>query len=288
MGDRVAYTLPLGAYRTLRVVAAERLVKLPRRHRLRRGRVGHAQGIDGAISAHLVLIRSRRGDTVLVHAAAGGVGLLLGQWLKVLGADIDRHGGLAGKSRPRQGQRLYPRHRLSRRGFRRRGSRRSPDSKGCDVVYDSVGKDTWRGSLKSLTTARHVRPLRPVLGNDRGFQVLRSRLRRLAVSRRGPCCSTTSRAARSWPRAPRICSPGSASGQIKAHIGQRVALAAMRPPRTATWRRRRTMARRWLHSAAAYKLASMNADSCDLDTAPTLVATTSPFLKSISVGMPRT
>ena len=85
VGDRVAYTLPLGAYRTQRVVAAERLVKLP-------------DAIDFDVAASVMLkgltaqflltscFPVKAGDTVLVHAAAGGVGLLLGQWLKVLGA----------------------------------------------------------------------------------------------------------------------------------------------------------------------------------------------------------
>src|SRR6202795_2443468 len=84
VGDRVAYTLPLGAYRTQRVVAAERLVKLP-----------DAIAFDVAASVMLkgltaqFLLTScfavKAGHTVLVHAAAGGVGLLLGQWLKALG-----------------------------------------------------------------------------------------------------------------------------------------------------------------------------------------------------------
>src|SRR5271156_2749365 len=85
VGDRVAYTLPLGAYRTQRVVPVERLVKLP-----------DAIAFDVAASVMLkgltaqFLLTScypvKAGDTVLVHAAAGGVGLLLGQWLKSLGA----------------------------------------------------------------------------------------------------------------------------------------------------------------------------------------------------------
>src|ERR1700737_987111 len=85
VGDRVAYTLPLGAYRTQRIVAAERLVELP-----------DAIAFDVAASVMLkgltaqFLLTScypvQAGDTVLVHAAAGGVGLLLGQWLKALGA----------------------------------------------------------------------------------------------------------------------------------------------------------------------------------------------------------
>src|SRR5258705_10804879 len=79
-GDRVAYTMPLGAYRTQRVVAAERLVKLP-----------DAIAFDVAASVMLkgltaqFLLTScypvKAGDTVLVHAAAGGGGLLLWQWL---------------------------------------------------------------------------------------------------------------------------------------------------------------------------------------------------------------
>src|SRR5271156_344941 len=88
VGDRVAYTLPLGAYRTQRVVAAERLVKLP-----------DTIAFDVAASVMLkgltaqCLLTScypvKAGDTVLVHAAAGGVGLLLGQWLRSIGAITD-------------------------------------------------------------------------------------------------------------------------------------------------------------------------------------------------------
>src|ERR1700684_4238421 len=84
-GDRVAYTLPLGAYRTRRVVTADRLVKLP-----------DSMAFDIAASIMLkgltaqFLVTScypvKAGDTVLVHAAAGGVGLLLGQWLRSIGA----------------------------------------------------------------------------------------------------------------------------------------------------------------------------------------------------------
>src|SRR5271167_3384920 len=85
VGDRVAYTLPLGAYRTQRVVPVERLVKLP-----------DAIAFDVAASVMLkgltaqFLLTScyqvKAGYTVLVHAAAGGVGLLLGQWLRSIGA----------------------------------------------------------------------------------------------------------------------------------------------------------------------------------------------------------
>ena len=148
VGDRVAYTLPLGAYRTQRVVAAERLVKLP-----------DAIGFDVAASVMLkgltaqFLLTScfpvKAGDTVLVHAAAGGVGLLLGQWLKILGATSIGTAGSPEKVAIAKAN-----------GYTHVIDYRAEDfvarvkeitgAKGCDVVYDSVGKDTWRGSLKCL------------------------------------------------------------------------------------------------------------------------------------------
>ena len=147
-GDRVAYTLPLGAYRTRRVVPAERLVKLP-----------DAVDFDVAASVMLkgltaqFLITAcypvKAGDTVLVHAAAGGVGLLLGQWLKALGAISIGTAGSPEKAAMAKAN-----------GYGHVIEYRSEDfvarvkditaGRGCDVVYDSVGKDTWRGSLKCL------------------------------------------------------------------------------------------------------------------------------------------
>ena len=148
VGDRVAYTMPLGAYRTGRVVPAERLVKLP-----------DSLGFDVAASVMLkgltaqFLVTSsyavKAGDTVLVHAAAGGVGLLLGQWLKALGATSIGTAGSAEKTALAKAN-----------GYTHVVDYRSDDfvarvqditaGRGCDVVYDSVGKDTWRGSLKCL------------------------------------------------------------------------------------------------------------------------------------------
>jgi NADPH:quinone reductase len=147
-GDRVAYTMPLGAYRTRRVVPAERLVKLP-------------DVIDFEVAASVMLkgltaqflltacYPVKAGDTVLVHAAAGGVGLLLGQWLKALGAISIGTAGSPEKAAMAKAS-----------GYGHVIEYRSEDfaarvkditaGRGCDVVYDSVGKDTWRGSLKCL------------------------------------------------------------------------------------------------------------------------------------------
>jgi NADPH2:quinone reductase len=221
VGDRVAYTLPLGAYRTQRVVPAERLVKLP-------------DAIDFDVAASVMLkgltaqflltscYPVKAGDTVLVHAAAGGVGLLLGQWLKVLGAHSIGTAGSPEKVALAKAN-----------GYSHVIDYRAEDfvarvkeitgSKGCDVVYDSVGKDTWRGSLKCL----RMRGMFVHFGQSSGM-IADFKFSELASG--GSLYATrpmlfdyiktreelSSRAADLFARL--------ASGQIKAHIGQRVAL----------------------------------------------------------------
>jgi len=148
VGDRVAYTMHTGAYRTRRVVPADRLVKLP-----------DAIAFDVAASMMLkglttqFLLKScytvKAGDIVLVHAAAGGVGLLMGQWLKSLGATSIGTVGSADKIALAKAS-----------GYSHVIDYRTEDfaarvkditgGRGCDVVYDSVANDTWRGSLKCL------------------------------------------------------------------------------------------------------------------------------------------
>ena len=148
IGDRVAYTLPSGAYRTRRVVPANRLVKLP-------------DTIDFDVAASLMLkglttqfllnscYKVKAGQIVLVHAAAGGVGLLMGQWLKSLDAISIGTVGSADKIAVAR-QSGYS-HVIDYRAedFPAR-VKEITAGKGCDVVYDSVAQDTWRGSLKSL------------------------------------------------------------------------------------------------------------------------------------------
>lgn len=148
IGERVAYTLPIGSYRTRRVVPAERLVRLP-------------DGIDFDLAASVMLkgmtaqflVNScypvKRGEVVLVHAAAGGVGLLLGQWLKLLGATAIGTAGSPEKLTLAQAHGYAHVIDYRREDFAAR-VREITGGRGCDVVFDSVGQDTWRGSLKSL------------------------------------------------------------------------------------------------------------------------------------------
>ncbi|HEX3914712.1 MAG TPA: quinone oxidoreductase [Steroidobacteraceae bacterium] len=147
-GDRVAYTLPIGAYRTRRVVPAERLVKLP-------------DGIGFDVAASLMLkglttqflltscYAVKPGDVVLVHAAAGGVGLLMGQWLKSIGATAIGTAGSAEKTALARANGYTHVIDYRKQDFAARVKELTGGS-GCDVVYDSVANDTWRGSLKCL------------------------------------------------------------------------------------------------------------------------------------------
>jgi NADPH2:quinone reductase len=147
-GDRVAYTMPVGAYRTRRVVPADRLVKLPDSISFESAASVMLKGL----TAQFLLTSCfavQRGQTVLVHAAAGGVGLLLGQWLRLLGATAIGTVGSADKAEIARANGYQ--HVIDNRSedFAARVLEIT-DGKRCDVVYDSVGNDTWRGSLKSL------------------------------------------------------------------------------------------------------------------------------------------
>ena len=113
-GDRVAYAGgALGAYAGERVIAADRLVKLPDAIDFNTAAAMMLQGM----TAQYLLRRTYRvqaGETILVHAAAGGVGLILCQWAKASRCQRDRRGLDAGESRTRHCQRRRPCHRRPR------------------------------------------------------------------------------------------------------------------------------------------------------------------------------
>jgi len=148
VGDRVAYTLPVGAYRTRRVVPASRLVKLPDAVPFETAASVMLKGL----TAQFLLTSCfpvRAGHTVLVHAAAGGVGLLLGQWLKLLGAVAI--GTVGSEDKVAIAQANGYAHVVNNKtdDFVARVEQITGGAR-CDVVYDSVGLDTWRGSLNCL------------------------------------------------------------------------------------------------------------------------------------------
>ncbi|HET8883528.1 MAG TPA: quinone oxidoreductase [Solimonas sp.] len=148
-GDRVAYASgPLGAYAEARTMPAAVLVKLPDAIDDRRAAAMMLQGMTVEYlirRCHAV----QRGDTVLLHAAAGGVGLLASQWLKHLGATVIGTAGGEAKAALARAHGCdhvidYRREDVAAR------VRELTDGKGVPVVYDGVGRDTFAGSLASL------------------------------------------------------------------------------------------------------------------------------------------
>ncbi|TCP61317.1 NADPH2:quinone reductase [Rhodovulum bhavnagarense] len=147
-GDRVAYTTPNGACSTARVLPADRLVALP-------GTIPDeiaASVMLKGLTAHYLIHSSHAvqpGQTVLVHAAAGGVGLLLGQWLAAKG--VRAIGTAGGPDKVAlalaHGYETVIDYRADEFATQ---VLHATGGQGVDCVYDSVGRDTWRGSLKCL------------------------------------------------------------------------------------------------------------------------------------------
>jgi NADPH:quinone reductase len=150
VGDRVTYTgSPLGAYSTERVMPANSLIKLP-------VDITHetaaAMTMRGLSAAYWLLKTNpwmKAGDTILIHAAAGGVGLIAVQWAKLLGLRV------IGTVSTIQKAAVAKAHGCDEIIFYRSESvpervRDLTDGEGVTTVYDTVGKDTFEGSLKSL------------------------------------------------------------------------------------------------------------------------------------------
>lgn len=148
VGDRVAYVLKVGAYAEYTTVSAERLVKIPESIETRTAAAAMVQGM----TAHFLATSTypiRNGDAVLIHAAAGGVGLLLVQVAKRAGAQVI--GTVSTEEKAQLAREAGADHviRYTERDFEPEVQRLT-EGRGVQVVYDSVGKDTFERSLKSL------------------------------------------------------------------------------------------------------------------------------------------
>ncbi|KZL17556.1 Quinone oxidoreductase 1 [Pseudovibrio axinellae] len=148
VGDRVAYAGPLGAYSEERNIPASVLVKIP-------------EGVSDEQAAALMLkgmtacyllkktYEVTAETTLLYHAAAGGVGLIVGQWASALGATVIGTVSSAEKARLASAHGYdYVINYKSEDWVER--VRAITDGRGCDVVYDSVGKDTFPASLDCI------------------------------------------------------------------------------------------------------------------------------------------
>ncbi|NMG63838.1 NADPH:quinone reductase [Azoarcus indigens] len=149
VGDRVAYAGgPQGAYAEARNLQADRLVRLPEALSFEQGAAMMLQGL----TAQYLLRRTYRvqpGDTVLIHAAAGGVGLLMCQWAKALGATVIGTVGSDAKAELAAAHGCDHPIVYTRESFPAR-VRELTGGEGVPVVYDSIGKDTFMDSLSCL------------------------------------------------------------------------------------------------------------------------------------------
>ncbi len=174
-GDRVAYAGPIGAYAAKRVIAADRLVALPDGIDARTGAAMMLQGL----TAQYLLRRTHRvqpGDTVVVHAAAGGVGLILCQWARHLGVRVI--GVVSTEAKAELARENGATHVVISTDTLVAEVRRITDGAMVPVVYDSVGRDSFAASLDCLAplgtmvtfggASGPVPPVEPMLLTSKG------------------------------------------------------------------------------------------------------------------------
>jgi len=220
-GDRVAYGGPIGSYAERRLIPADRLVKLPDAISSEQAAAMMLQGM----TAHMLLrsvYRVEAGQTILVHAAAGGVGLILCQWAKAVGATVI---GTVGSDEKAELARVHGcDHPIvyTRQDFVAEVDRITAGAK-VPVVYDGVGRDTFMKSLDCLAmrglmasfgnASGAVEPIEPNLLAHKGSLFLtRPTLYHYTLKRRD------------LEEAARDLFDVVVSGKVKIEIGQRFAL----------------------------------------------------------------
>ena len=147
-GDRVAYGLALGAYAEERLIPADKLVPLPDAVPYEVGAVMMLKGLTAEYLLH-ACYKVQPGDTILVQAAAGGVGLILCQWAKAIGATVIGTVGTREKGElARQHGADHVIHYRDEDFVAR--VKEITNGQGCHAVYDGVGKATFPASLDCL------------------------------------------------------------------------------------------------------------------------------------------
>ena len=148
VGDRVAYAGPIGSYAEARLIDADRLVKLPDYVSDELAAAMMLQGMTARMLLRAVY-EVKPGDTILVHAAAGGVGLILCQWANALGATVIGTVSTDEKAAMASAHGCHHAIVYTRQDFVAEVERITNGAK-LPVVYDSVGKDTFLKSLDCL------------------------------------------------------------------------------------------------------------------------------------------
>lgn len=234
-GDRAAYAAgALGGYAQVRTYRADRAVKVPETVSARQAAAALLKGM----TAEFLLRRCRpvrAGETILVHAAAGGVGLILVQWAKALGARVlatagSDHKAAIARDHGADEVILYRQEDVAAR------VRALTDGAGVPVAYDGVGADTFQGSLASLAR----RGLLVSYGNASGpapaFAPLRLMKGSLYVTR--PSLADYVATTEELDESAGALFEMLASGAVKVEVGQEFALADARAAHEALEARR--------------------------------------------------
>jgi NADPH2:quinone reductase len=181
-GDRVGYACaPLGSYTSVRTMRSDLLVKLPNFVTDEAAASLLLKGITAGFLLHDVY-PVKRGDIVLVHAAAGGVGQLLCRWAKSLGATV--FGSTSSEAKAEQAKRAGCDHVIiSSREDTADAVMRLTRGKGTQVVFDAVGKDTFEGSIRALATRGHLVSFGQVSGDVGAYSVDKLANRSVTLSR---------------------------------------------------------------------------------------------------------
>ena len=223
VGDRVAYTNVLGAYAEYAVVPAERLIRVPEQVDLKTAAAVMLQGCTAHYLTHSTY-PLRQGETCLVHAAAGGVGLLLVQMAKMRGARVIGTTSTEEKATLARAAGADEIVLYTQRDFAEE-VRRLTDGRGVQVVYDSVGRATFEKSLDCLAPRGYmvlfgqssgpVPPIDPQILNRKGSLFLtRPSLAHYTLTRQE--YEARANDVLGWVR----------SGQLKVRIGAEFPLAA--------------------------------------------------------------
>ena len=155
VGERAAYfTAGYGAYASERIVHEDLVLRIPDSVDDRIAAAILLKGLTASMLVHQVH-EIGSGDTVLVHAAAGGVGLLLSQWARHLGATVIGTAGSAAKVRLAKAAGCHEAINYREENFVERVQEITA-GKGVNVAYDSVGKDTFYGSMECLADRGHL------------------------------------------------------------------------------------------------------------------------------------
>jgi NADPH:quinone reductase len=148
VGDRVAYTSALGSYAEFAAVPVDRLVRIPDQIDFNQAAAAMLQGMTAHYLSHSTY-PIKRGETALVHAAAGGVGLLLVQMCKLLGARVIGTAGSEEKMALARAAGADEVINYTTNDFEKE-TKLLTEGKGVDVVYDGVGKTTFAKDLNVL------------------------------------------------------------------------------------------------------------------------------------------